>query len=460
MSNNTRKSTRVASKIDRLILDYFIHQGHREAAKTFAAELNIELGAAKEESKDAKSMRQEGELQSSKFQRSPLKNISKLAATEFSDAVLKYYSSKNRSIPPVMPDFSSGSSGNSGNSGKRRFVKGYSTIDERQKIKSLLLRGHVTEAIAEIKLHFPILLDSNNLLHFKLLRLNLIEMIRSHKFSSSMEANERIFLNEVLTFVRRHLINKISNSYKLLKELEITMSLLCFRFDSTVDLEGQKELPQELRNFFNLNLRVQVFRLVNQAILDTYNSTGGLAQLAENAQMKLIEEVKQSIHKPGSADTTDDNIEQMGFRSAPGVYTGPRYCEFDLMGLENYQDDEFFEGDDEEEGEGEEDEDDDDDNKEKEGGQEVKDGDNGKMEDIKYNFNSSAVGSSRLKKDSDDKILKDLDPRNDEEMENLLRLSLESKLEKVVKLYILTEQRKVDLKIEPSKKYYVFDEFV
>ena len=134
---------------------------------------------------------------------------------------------------------------------------GFATIKQRQEIKKLILNGDISQAIKQISQYYPMILDLNNLLHFKLLRLNLVEMIRNHKFNTkssndSMDAgqDEREFLATILNFVRENLINKVFNLFKLLKELEITMSLLCFKFDPTIEnLQDQADLPVELKSF-------------------------------------------------------------------------------------------------------------------------------------------------------------------------------------------------------------------
>lgn len=149
-------------------------------------------------------------------------------------------------------------------------VKGFSSIEKRKVIKYLILKGNVSEAIKAISLFFPTVLDANNLLFFKLLRLNLIEMIRNHKFSpESPEMSEREFLDSILTFVRENLINKVTHSLELLKELEVTMSLLCFNFDPLKPSSQLTELPEDLRRFFDLSLRIDSYRAINKAILDS-----------------------------------------------------------------------------------------------------------------------------------------------------------------------------------------------
>lgn len=147
---------------------------------------------------------------------------------------------------------------------------GFSTMDRRKTIKYLILEGNITEAIRVVGTYFPTILDSQPLLLFALLRLNLIEMIREHKFLNQLTEPERekVFLDNILDFVRKNMINKVTHSASLLKDLEMTMSLLCFNFDPSRPLEQLVELPPKLRKLFDLSLRRDCYRKVNRAILE------------------------------------------------------------------------------------------------------------------------------------------------------------------------------------------------
>lgn len=147
---------------------------------------------------------------------------------------------------------------------------GFDTIIKRKEIKYLILEGKITKAIKVVGKYFPTILDSQPLLLFSLLRLNLIEMIRDHKFLDQVEDPERekTFLHDVLSFVRENMISKVTHSSSLLKDLEMTMSLLCFNFDSSKPKDQLVELPPKLRELFDLSLRRECYRQVNRAILD------------------------------------------------------------------------------------------------------------------------------------------------------------------------------------------------
>ncbi|KAI5957866.1 hypothetical protein CANMA_004377 [Candida margitis] len=425
--------------IDQLVLEYLIHEGYEEGALAFAEELNLDfqrlswqqsLAPNTDNQKDTTQASQS--TQQSTLQKN-LNNISKLPDDEFGDVILNYYSNINYHHRNNNSNSNSGDTSSSHNAQNTTLTAGYSTISQRQEIKRLILNGEITEAITKISRWFPIILDSNNLLHFKLLRLNLIEMIRKHKFSSHSESDEREFLNEILTFVRCNLINKISNSHKLLKELEFTMSLLCFRFDPSVkDLSDQKELPSELRNFFNVNLRNQVFRLVNKEILEIYE-VKSLSDYNHGYEgNELIDDVRLKIEHGNEAvrGRSDDVVYEPKIK--PVIYTGPNYESFTFEDVVDTFEDDRYESDSD---------DLDDENRDW---------------DQLVDLNSSqpvTKPSSELYK-GEKLIRKDTSSTNEDEVESLVRLALESKLEGLVKLFVLTEKKLQSVK--PSSQH-IFD---
>lgn len=243
-------------KINKLILNYFIQEGFPNAALSFSNEAQIDL------KQDEESWAHE-EKSTKTFL-----NTHKNSSQDFVDAVNKYLTSQRDTIP--QEDHAVEES-------EHDSIKGFSSIEKRKQIKYLVLKGDITQAIAAISTHFPSVLDSNNLLLFKLLRLNLIEMIRTHKLQmSNLEKEdlgaERKFLDDVLKFVRKNLISKVTQSYELLKELEMTMSLLCFNFDPKKPVQELSDLPEELKQLFDLSLRADCYRVVNRVILDLENA--------------------------------------------------------------------------------------------------------------------------------------------------------------------------------------------
>lgn len=361
-------------KIDRIILNYFIQEGYQEAALSFAKETHTNLTAQDRRSATSSSA---GFLKK-------LSSNGSNTSTGFADIVQSHLHQKSASINEEH-----------GPGGQSPVAAGYATIDKRREIKYLILRGEITGATQKISEYFPKVLDSNNLLHFKLLRLNLIEMIRNHKLggpSSTDPDRERSFLNAVLSFVRENLINKVTHSPRLLKELEITMSLLCFNFDPSIkNIEDQTDLPDELRSLFNISLRNLCYRVVNKAILDLEDNEG----LNEDSSIN-----DSSRH-----------------------YRGPKFMDFDLEALQLHKRpllDDLRNDDDEDM---------------------LKDD----YDDVEYNYdvdleeNLTTATPERTSpaEQPDDSILDGLNELQD--------LSLESRLERIVKLWALTEQRLLDL---------------
>lgn len=243
-------------KINKLILNYFIQEGFPNAALSFSNEAQIDL------------KQDEGSWAHQEKSTKTFLNTRKVSSRDFVDAVTKYLTSQRDTIPQEDHAMEEA---------KHDSIKGFSSIEKRKQIKYLVLKGDITQAIAAISTHFPSVLDSNNLLLFKLLRLNLIEMIRTHKLQmSNLEKEdlgaERKFLDDVLKFVRKNLISKVTQSYELLKELEMTMSLLCFNFDPKKPVQELSDLPEELKQLFDLSLRADCYRVVNRVILDLENT--------------------------------------------------------------------------------------------------------------------------------------------------------------------------------------------
>ncbi|PSK40598.1 hypothetical protein C7M61_000246 [Candidozyma pseudohaemuli] len=288
-------------KINKLILNYFIQEGFPNAALSFSKEAQIDL------KQDEESWVQL-EKETKKFLTTP-----KVSSQDFIDAVNNYLNSLTTGAPREDHAIEETA---------RDTIKGFSSIEKRKEIKYLVLKGDITKAIAAISTHFPSVLDSNNLLLFKLLRLNLIEMIRAHKLQMSHLMNEdaaaeRKFLDDILKFVRKNLISKVTQSYDLLKELEMTMSLLCFNFDPKKPVQELSDLPDELKQLFDLSLRADCYRVVNRVILDLENSEQDSIQFKRQETVNFSADLlaragppptlklKEDVDMEDSSETTD-----------------------------------------------------------------------------------------------------------------------------------------------------------
>ncbi|EGV63975.1 hypothetical protein PSN45_003947 [Yamadazyma tenuis] len=377
------------SKIDRLILNYFIQEGYKEAAITFSKETNIELSQ---------------EIGVSSLDSRSLSLLEALSNTSPDDQQAFFDQIQNHNIDSNIAKYDPEVNRLVFQDRNTKIVRGYSTINERKEIKYLILTGSITTAIEKISEFFPSVLDSNNLLHFKLLRLNLIEMIRSHKLTNPNTSGdmEKKFLGDILGFVRTNLVNKVTRSYKLLKELEITMSLLCFNFDPSLgSVEHQKDLPEELRSLFDLSLRTQCYKLVNRAILNMNKPS------------------TESYNDLDSITEDQARYEQLNASIGSNGYAVKHIAKDDLEAYLDQDSDS-----------------------------------NSDLESVDDETDEMGPVSSKTEGNSiQDEALED-------EANKLQTLEFESKLERVVKLWALTEHRMVELNTIKEKRYDLNDEFI
>ncbi|SCV72613.1 BQ2448_4150 [Microbotryum intermedium] len=94
------------------------------------------------------------------------------------------------------------------------------SIESRMEIRRAVQRGDVREATELVNNLDPELLDTNPALHFHLLQLQLIELIRQGE------------IEEALMFAQSELAPRGEESPQFLKELERTMALLAFEMPS------------------------------------------------------------------------------------------------------------------------------------------------------------------------------------------------------------------------------------
>ncbi|EQB77207.1 hypothetical protein CB1_000262005 [Camelus ferus] len=90
------------------------------------------------------------------------------------------------------------------------------TLDERIKIREMILKGQIQEAIALINSLHPELLDTNRHLYFHLQQQHLIELIRQRETEAALE------------FAQTQLAEQGEESRECLTEMERTLALLAF----------------------------------------------------------------------------------------------------------------------------------------------------------------------------------------------------------------------------------------
>lgn len=145
-------------------------------------------------------------------------------------------------------------------------------IRERAHIISLIKSGRVAEAMERISEIFgtEVLEDESGEedLHFKLLLLNLTEMIREHRQSShNGEGDSHEFILKLVEYSQQKLAMKAASSKTHMQELELVMTLLLVPHGGEVN-----KLPRSLKSLYSLPLRAQVAEMVNRRLLKSMHS--------------------------------------------------------------------------------------------------------------------------------------------------------------------------------------------
>ena len=98
-------------------------------------------------------------------------------------------------------------------------------------------------------------------LHFKLLLLNLIEMIRNNKKKNKGSEVDKDFIISLISYSKEKLAPKALKNESHMKQLELIMTLLLMP-------QGlETELPYDLNKLYSLSLRRKVANLINQKLL-------------------------------------------------------------------------------------------------------------------------------------------------------------------------------------------------
>lgn len=135
------------------------------------------------------------------------------------------------------------------------------SIQSRVEIRRAIHAGDIDTAITKINDLNPQILDTDPALHFALLRLQLIELIRSCTSSPTSD------ITPALNFASSQLAPRAATNSAFLKDLELTMSLLIF-------LPATGTLQKELTELLEPSLRRNVASKVNEAILISMGAQG------------------------------------------------------------------------------------------------------------------------------------------------------------------------------------------
>ncbi|KAL8997194.1 MAG: hypothetical protein Q9169_003460 [Polycauliona sp. 2 TL-2023] len=142
------------------------------------------------------------------------------------------------------------------------------SIQERVAIREAIYQGDIQSAIERINELHPMLLEKDGALHFALLRLQLVELIRSCNTSSGDDPTPAI------NFATTNLAPRAPTNPQFLDDLERTMTLLIF---------DRKDLPPQIATLLEPKLRKDVAQRVNEALL---------REQGERAKAKLFNLVK------------------------------------------------------------------------------------------------------------------------------------------------------------------------
>lgn len=219
-------------------------------------------------------------------------------------------------------------------------IEGLKLINQRNEIKLMLIKGEINEVIKKLNEYFPFLLEKNDFLYFKILMLNLIEIIKKHQKEKGKESGgktkrrsssrrkssvgrvnsisrksmndedyikEEQFFNTIIMFIKEKLFDKAIKNKTFLQELELTMCLLLFDFhDFQNNLDA---LPKELMSLINnTGLKNEVFNLINNSIL-SYKSNY-LSNSSTQGDFERIDEVGFILDSDEDADEVEQEEEE------------------------------------------------------------------------------------------------------------------------------------------------------
>jgi hypothetical protein len=169
------------------------------------------------------------------------------------------------------------------------------SIQTRQDIQHAIHSGNIARAISALNELDPELLDSDPKLHFSLLRLQLVELIREANGGDPTAA---------ITFATENLGPRAAANREFLNDLEQTMSLIIFPLD---------KLKPELAKLLSPDLRRNTATEVNEAMLLRQNQRreAAIRQLvrmrawAETSARSKKKDLPESIELGLNADNAE-----------------------------------------------------------------------------------------------------------------------------------------------------------
>ncbi|KAI6797512.1 hypothetical protein KC332_g16228 [Hortaea werneckii] len=135
----------------------------------------------------------------------------------------------------------------------------HESIRERVRVRTAIHSGNVKEAIQMVNEIDPEILDTNHLLHFHLLQLQLIEIIRDILTWSNGNPASTDFL-PAIEFATNQLSPRAPTDPVYQQALERTMALMIFPSD---------KMAPEFKELLDVKLRESIASEVNKAILES-----------------------------------------------------------------------------------------------------------------------------------------------------------------------------------------------
>ncbi|OQN97366.1 hypothetical protein B0A48_16430 [Cryoendolithus antarcticus] len=165
-------------------------------------------------------------------------------------------------------------------------------IRERVQIRNAILTGNVEEAIEFINDVDAEILDTSPLLHFRLLQLQLIEIIREVLSSNNSNPAATDF-RPAIEFATSQLSPRAPTDQSYLTALEQTMALMIFQPD---------KMPAEMKELLDLRLRETVAEEVNKALLKAQ----GMEPVARIRELVRARAWAETTAKAAKVDLPDD----------------------------------------------------------------------------------------------------------------------------------------------------------
>lgn len=160
------------------------------------------------------------------------------------------------------------------------------SIQSRVEIRRAIHAGDIETAITKINDLNPQILDTDPALHFDLLRLQLIELIRVCTLSARSD------ITPALSFASSQLAPRAVTNPHFLRDLELTMSLLIFL------PAAPGTLQKELNELLEPSLRRNVASKVNEAILTSMGARG-------ESRMRSLVRLRQWVETKARAAEKD-----------------------------------------------------------------------------------------------------------------------------------------------------------